>query len=141
MTATRRFRLIEHTADMGIEAWGDSLPDVFAAMALGLKDLMLGDSPTSRSLQIDISLQAENDAELLVVWLNEIIYRFETMDLVPDTLHIERVENGRLQATIHGERFDPGRHLIERQAKAATYHQLLLEESTAGWHARIYIDL
>jgi SHS2 domain-containing protein len=135
------FRLLEHTADMGIEAWAVSLEDVFVQTARGLRSLMIGDCPTGRDLQHKVRLEAGDNTELLVTWLNEIIYRFDTMNLVPDSFQIDRVGGGGLQATIHGEVYDPGKHRIERQAKAATYHRLLLEKCSTGWHARVYIDL
>ncbi len=141
MTGATGFRLLEHTADMGIEAWASSLEGVFNETARGLRALIVGDSPTRGTLQHRVTLAGGDDAELLVAWLNEIIYHFDTTNLVPDSFQIDRIEKGCLQATIRGEKFNPEKHMIERQAKAATYHQLLLEKSAGGWHTRIYIDL
>ena len=136
-----RFRLLSHTADIGIEAWGSSRTVLFGEMARGLKNIIFGSSPIGSSLQRKVALKGDSDAELLVAWLNEIIFLFDTESLVPDSFKINQLDNGRLRATIHGEVFSPAKHTIERQAKAATYHQLALEKNAGGWHARVYVDL
>lgn len=135
------FRILDHTADIGIEAWGASREQVFIQAAEGLKQLMLGGSPVNRSQSYAVALDAEDSAELLVAWLNEIVYALEIRGLAPAAFRIAALDRKRLRAEIHGEQLDTTRHEVERQVKAATYHQLLMEEDTAGWHARIYLDL
>ena len=135
------YQLIEHTADMGIEAWADSAPMVLLQMALGIKTLMYGESPASAMLDTEIVLHADDPVELLVCWLNEIVYWSEKNNLVPAAFRIDRLNHATLRATVSGEPFDPQRHGVERQVKSVTYHQACLEELAQGWHARVYVDL
>lgn len=135
------YKLIEHTADMGIEAWADSAVAVLQEMAQGLKSLMFGDSPASAIRHTKLVLQAEEPVELLVCWLNEIVYWSEKDNLVPAAFRIELLNHAALRATVSGEPFDPLRHSVERQVKSVTYHQACLEERPEGWHARVYVDL
>lgn len=135
------YKLIEHTADMGIEAWADSAVMVLLDMAQGIKALMFGESPASAKLDTKIVLHAEDPAELLVCWLNEIVYWSEKDNLVPAAFRIDWLNHAALRATVSGEAFDPMRHSVERQVKSVTYHQACLEELTEGWHARVYVDL
>ncbi len=141
MSKESGFRLLEHTADMGIAARAPSLKDVFIESARGLRTLMLGNSPAESAQQQQVELHCDNEAELLVAWLNEIIYLFETKGLVPASFQIELIEQSHLKGVIEGEEFNPARHNVERQAKAATYHQLELSQTDHGWTARIFIDL
>ncbi len=135
------FRLLEHTADIGIEAWGPQLGDLFEQAALGLKSLLIGTSPVAEAQTSPVRLDADDPGELLVAWLNEIIFLFETQNLVPGSFRIEQVDRTGLQALVCNEAFAPDRHTVERQVKAATYHQLYLGKEADGWHARIYLDL
>jgi len=135
------YKLIEHTADMGIEAWADSAVTVFQEMAQGLKALMFGGSPASAKLDSEIALHAEDPVELMVCWLNEIVYWSEKDNLVPAAFHIDLLQHGSLRATVSGEPFDPMRHGVERQVKSVTDHQACLEDLPEGWHARVYVDL
>jgi len=135
------YRLLEHTADMGIEARADSCPEVLEEMARGLTMISFGDSPVSASIVTKIHLREENSVELMVAWLNEILYWCEQNNLVSAASRIDALEEGELWATLSGEPFDQKRHHVERQVKAITYYQACLEETSGVWHARVYVDL
>ena len=137
----RGYRLLEHTADMGIEARAANCPEVLVAMAEGLTTMIFGDSPASASQTFHLLVDDEDPVELLVAWLNEILYWCEHNDLVPASFRIDALEKGDLRATLSGEPFNPQRHHVERQVKAITYHQACLKETQAGWYARVYVDL
>jgi SHS2 domain-containing protein len=135
------YRLLEHTADMGIEARAESCPKVLEEMASGLMMILFGDSPVSASIVTKIHLREENSVELMVAWLNEILYWCEQNNFVSATTRIDALEEGELWATLSGEPFDQKRHHVERQVKAITYYQACLEETSGAWHAKVYVDL
>ncbi len=135
------YRLLEHTADMGIEARAESCPKVLEEMASGLMMILFGDSPVSASIVTKIHLREENSVELMVSWLNEILYWCEQNNLVSAASRIDALEEGELWATLSGEPFDQKRHHVERQVKAITYYQACLEETSGAWHAKVYVDL
>jgi SHS2 domain-containing protein len=135
------YRLLEHTADMGIEARAGSCTKVMEEMAKGLTMMLFGDSPASESVVKKVLLNAEEPVELLVAWLNEIVYWSEQDNLVPGSLRVDALTTEGLRGTFSGEPFNPQRHHVERQVKAVTYHQACLEETSDGWHAKVYVDL
>jgi SHS2 domain-containing protein len=135
------FHLLEHTADIGLEVTAPSCEALFVTAAQGLKALMFGASPAKGGLSRDVRVEAGDIAELLVVWLNEILVFSETAHAVPASFSIQEVRACSLTATIIAEPFDATRHTVERGAKAVTYHQLVVEERQGGWYARVYIDL
>ena len=143
LAVTRRsgFRLLAHTADIGLEATAPSRAELFVAAAEGLKVLVYGDSPAAAASRHPVQLAAGDGAELLVAWLNEILFLCEADRLVPASFEIVELTEQTLNAVIGGEPFDPARHVVDRTAKAVTYHRLLLEERGGGWYARVYIDL
>lgn len=103
--------------------------------------MIFGTSPVEMKFSRDISVQAEDPVELLVGWLNELVYRCEAEEMVPAGFRILSIDEHELHATVAGESFDPGRHVVERQVKSVTYHQACLEERAEGWYARVYVDL
>ena len=135
------YRLLEHTADMGIEACAESCPKVLEEMAKGLTMMLFGESPVSTSVITKVHLREENRVELMVAWLNEVLYWCEQNNLVPVTSRIDALEEGELWATLSGEPFDQKRHHVERQVKAITYYQACLEETSGVWNAKVYVDL
>lgn len=141
MRFENRVRLIEHTADMGIEAWGTNRKNVLAEMARGLTLLMFGTSHADAIISTEILVPKQEPENLLVCWLNEIVYWSERDNLVPATFQVDFNRDGDLLAKVSGEPFNPSRHNAERQVKAVTYHQACLNEDSYGWHAKVYVDL
>jgi len=136
-----RFRLLAHTADIGLEATAATCEELFIAAAEGFKAMVFGDTPVQPAVAQRIEVLADDLPALLVAWLNEILYLCETTGLVPERFRIEHLDERHLSATVMGETFDPTRHSVERMAKAVTYHKLTVEERVNGWYARVYIDL
>ena len=135
------FRLLAHTADMGIEATGNSRAEVFVAAAQGLKEMIFGDAPVTPRQSAPVSLASGDVGELLVAWLGEILYLFEVRGLVPAEFVIHEITENSLRGEVYGEPFDPKRHPVEREVKAITYHQLSVERDGQGWRAKVYVDL
>lgn len=140
-SVTAGFELLEHTADMGIMAHAETQAGVFIAMAQGLMALMFSASSVQAEVQVPVQVVAEDGVELLVAWLNEVLYHCETKRLVPADFRILALNEVALEAILFGEPFDPARHAVERQAKAVTYHQAQLQQTPEGWTARVYVDL
>ena len=141
MSKGARFRLLAHTADIGLEATAPSREELFVVAARGLRAMLFGISPAEETLRLEVHLEAGDSAELLVAWLNEILCLCEMTRLVPAEFEIIYLDEHCLRAVLTGEPFDPARHTVERTAKAVTYHRLVVEEKKTGWYARVYIDL
>jgi SHS2 domain-containing protein len=135
-----RYRQIEHTADLGLEIWGDSRSELFAQAACALREVIVADAPVSPRETQQIEVSGSDDAELLVAWLSELLFLFECRGFLPADCELVFGE-GFLRAQIKGEPFDPQRHPLEREVKAITHHQVLVEEKGGQWHARVYVDI
>lgn len=141
MTESAGFLLLEHTADMGIEAWAPTRIEIYIQAAEGLRSLIFGRIQSTAGSTQEVNLIADNEEELLVAWLNEIVYLCDVRNLVPTLFEIEELDNQRLRGTIHSEVYEDARHGMERQVKAVTYHKLVLTERGSGWYTRVYVDL
>lgn len=128
------YRLLEHPADVGIEAWGPTVESAYEAAAIGLTEVMVDRSKVQEREARHFSLAGRDDCDLLVRWLSELLYLFDAEGMVFGRFAVERVAAGRLEATAYGERFAPDRHEPRTAVKAVTYHQLAVE---AGPPARV----
>ena len=124
----KRFELIEHTADMGIRAYGKDMAELFINAAYGMASSMTDLEKVNPKESKDISLEAENREELLVSWLNEIIYLFASKNILFSKFEVSEINEKHLRAKIFGEKFDTTRHQIETEFKAATYHGLKISK-------------
>ena len=124
----KRFQLIEHTADVGLVAYGRNLAEAFANAAYGMFSIIANLSAVkeaeSRSLEIK-----EDDREcLLFEWLNSLIYLFDVEMILFKRFDIIELGSNRLKAICYGEKSDPSRHQLKTGVKSATYHMLKVDE-------------
>ncbi len=136
----KRFELVDHTADIGIVAYGADLKEVFANAAYALFSLMVDLDDVSESLRREASVTADNREDLLVEWLNELIYIFDVDNVLLKRFEITWLTDTGLRANCFGEKIDPQRHRIKMGVKAATYHMLQVEEGD-GWRAQVLLDI
>jgi SHS2 domain-containing protein len=120
----KRFELIEHTADMGLIAYGENLAEAFANAAFGMFSIIaeLDAVREVESRRVEIS---EDDMEgLLFEWLNSLLYYFDVEMLLFKRFDIMEFGEGRLVAECFGEKYDPSRHRLKTGVKSATYYML-----------------
>ena len=123
----RRFELIEHTADVGLIAYGETLAEAFANAAYGLFSIIaeLDAVRETASRRVEI---VEDDLEgLLFEWLNSLIYLFDVEMLLFKRFNIIELDGYGLKAICHGEKYDPSRHHLKTGVKSATYHMLKVD--------------
>jgi len=141
----KKFEIIDHTADIGLIAWGRSMEELFANAALGMfhiiADLRSFES-SKRDFESEVNLEAGDYEELLVNWLNELLYLFEVKKALLNHFAVESVGQYFVKAKVAGNRINPKEHRILRDVKACTYHQAKVEEVRPGlFRAQVYFDL
>jgi SHS2 domain-containing protein len=134
------FEFIDHTADIGLIAYGNSLAEVFANAAYGMFSLIADLEKIAEVLSHQVVAEAPDQEELLVAWLNELLYLFDAEGLIFSRFDITDLRQRYLRAMAYGEKVDPSRHNLKTQVKAATYHQLRLEKGD-NFKARIILDV
>lgn len=91
--------------------------------------------------QLELTIEAAGPQELLVDWLNELVFLFETQGFLTAACEVEITADRCLEARLHGETYNPSRHAIEAVIKAATHHGLSVQPIQDGWQAEVVIDL
>lgn len=138
---TGRFEFVDHTGDLGVRVFGESLPRLFEQAAEALT-FILTDPETIRIKESrTLLLEAKTDEELLVTWLNELVYLFDTEGLLFKGYDVLSIYDHRLEALAQGEIYTEERHPIKTTVKAATYHQLKIDHHEGVWTAQVIFDL
>jgi SHS2 domain-containing protein len=136
-----RFRILEHPADIGFEAFGSTREEVFANAARALFHLIVDLDSIEPRDDVLVEVEGSDPASLLVNWLSELLYLNDAEGWLFSEFEVERLDDRSLTARARGEKFDRTRHRAKLQVKAITYHQLELERTAEGWHARVYVDI
>ena len=135
------FTLLEHTADIGISAYGDNLEETMSWLAVGMFSLIVDPYTVATSESQQVSVVSRDRETLVVDWLNELLYQYEATGFLPKECRVTLgQEDTRLDALCRGESVDPAKHQILTIIKAATYHQLSVSHNRQ-WRANVILDI
>lgn len=137
----RPFRVLEHTADIGFEAFGATREGVFRNAARALIDLIVDLDTILPCEEVPVQVEGPDPPSLLVNWLSEILYLHDAHGWLFCDFELRHLHDRSLSALARGEKFDPARHQAKLLVKAITYHQLALEQTPEGWRAQVYVDI
>ena len=124
------FKLIEHTADVGLVAFGETLAEAYANAARGLFSIITDLEKVQEDEFRRVELREDDAEALLFEWLNSLIYLFEVESLLLKRFDIIEFGDDRLTAVCYGERYDAARHRLKTGVKSATYHMLEVDRET-----------
>jgi SHS2 domain-containing protein len=142
--AVQGFTFVDHTADVAARLQGATLDELFAAAAGALTAVLTVPENVEPVRSIAMTLQASGVELLLVDWVAELLYRFETEAFLVAAARprvSETEGRWRLEAEVSGEPRDPGRHPIKVLVKAVTYHGLQIERRDAGYETLLVFDV
>ena len=138
----RTFEYIDHTGDLGIRVRGETLQELFVNAAHALLDTIAVLDTINPVAQFQIDVEAESVAELMVAWLDELIFRHEVDEVFFKCVDIVELSQTRLSACAYGEPIDFTKHVVYTEIKSVTYHQLNVYQSADGeWTANVIFDL
>jgi len=134
------YDLRDHTADVAVEATGETLGEAFAAAADGMAAAMCEDRPDGGQ-EYSFVVTAESWEALLFDYLDELIYERDLRSVLP-------VDN-RAEVSAEGGTFElAGRYrgiplsaVHARDLKAVTYSEMVIEETDAGWRLYVVFDV
>ncbi|MBW1743871.1 MAG: archease [Deltaproteobacteria bacterium] len=136
-----KFEFIEHTADLGFKAYGAGIEELFVHAAEAFFETILSSESVEERIERSIEVEAGALDELMVSWLDEFLYLYDTEKLVFKRFQIKSIQQNRLRANAWGEIMDPARHEIKSGIKAVTYHQLYVKERDGFWEAQVILDI
>lgn len=133
------------TADIAFEATGRDLPELYAAAADAMMNVMIDnlDAIEPRETR-QIELSNDKIEMLLFDFLQELIYFKDAKRLllrVREARIVQKDEVYFLRAKVAGERLDDVRHHQRADVKAVTLHQFSVRECDGVWKARVLLDI
>jgi len=183
------YKVLEHTADIGIEAVGSDFIEALEKVTEGLSSIMVktkyvrkmpvfvlkifGFEPTDIKYQFseiddneelvteildleptevieiseirNICLEADDKESLVVKWLNEVLFYFDSESFVCKKAKIKKIEeydgNYKIQGLFFGKYFNPKLDTMLAHVKAVTYHQLSVITNEENVTIKVFFDI
>lgn len=135
-----KYVVIDHEADVGLEIYGNSIEELFINAAEGLFSLIVLTDLKNIEAQKGKRLNIDANGELLVLFLNELLYLWDTEGFIPKEFSI-KIEDGKLRGNVVGGLFDPVKYKIRQEVKAVTYHRFFMMKDEGRYTARIILDV
>jgi SHS2 domain-containing protein len=138
----KTYELIDHTADVGVRAYGKTLTEAFENVAKGMFDIITDKSEIENIGQFDLKLEAPNIEQLLVDWLSDLLYLHSAQNLVFGFFKIIDLDEKKntLHGRVFGEKLNVPKHKIGAEIKAVTYHMLEVKNKKP-YHVQVLFDI
>lgn len=137
----KKYKFINHTADVGIKVWGESLESLFENAAYSMFDILTELDKVKVKESLGVEIEGKRTDELLADWLRNLLYKFNGEGYLLREFNIEEISKKGLKAKVRGEKLDLSRHTLKTEIKAVTYHGLEVKKTSQGWEAQVIFDV
>jgi SHS2 domain-containing protein len=138
---SKTYKLIDHTADFGIQVYGSDSQALFTNAALALFDVITETDALRGDDSCTIRTSGADWSDLMINWLREILYLWNGKERLVKSIRILSLSENKISAKIYFDAYKPDRHTIKTEIKAVTYHQVQVKRSPSGWKARVIFDI
>ncbi len=138
------YEFFDHTGDIAVSLRGSTLAELFEAAAAAVTDSVTTIQSVEPKRPEEVEIDAPELDLLLVDFLSELLYRFDTRGWLSRYAELDLTEKDggwSLQGTLRGERLDPARHEVKLLIKAVTYHGLHVRRADGEWTAKVVFDI
>jgi SHS2 domain-containing protein len=133
--------IIDHTGDIGIRITAPSREKLFATAAKAMVQLILPSRGTGPTEQRHYQATGDDDEQLLVNWLSEINFYFQTEQFLPCEILTLEMKDNSLEAGVTGNVISLEHDSIHTDIKAVTYHRISVKETHDLWTAQVIFDI
>ena len=137
----KTYETFDHTADIGIRAFGRTVEEVFVHAAEALFEVLTDLDSIRGHLTREVEINGSDREDLFVRWLGELLYLCEGEGYLFREFSIFHLTPTSLKAGARGERFDPSRHEFKTEIKAVTYHQVEVAQKDGIWVGKVIFDI
>jgi len=137
----KRYEQLPHTADIAVRVYGKDLKELFTNAAFAMFDIIADLDGLKESVSVSMELEAASREELLVAWLDELLYNFYTKGIIFFKFDITFLDGKKLSAKARGRHVGENRNRLKTEIKAATYHDLNIRDADGHYSVDIVFDV
>ncbi len=133
----KRFDVADAPSGVGLTAYGRTLEELFAHLALGMFGVRADVTAVQPMATVPIFVHAEKLDELLVGWLRELVLAAARDGLVFMNCQVHQVAPTAVGGEAVGEAYDPERHVLLRDITSVTSPESAVRRDGELWAAQV----
>jgi len=137
----KSYRILDHTADIGIEVCGKTKKEALANTVEAMFDLLVDSYSVSAVQNKQLTIRGADIADTLINLLREALYMFHADAWLCKKCEILELNKQKIVAKVSGEPYNAKKHQLKMEIKAVTYHTLKIERVDKRWRARVIFDV
>ena len=141
MQPLKRYEQFSHTADIGVKVFGRTLKELFENAAFAMFDIIADLDGLKGEIIQEIELTAPNNEELLISWLDELLYNFYTKGVIFYEFKVEELTGDFLRARAFARAVSDNKNRLKTEIKAATYYNLKIIKRDDYYEVDIIFDV
>jgi SHS2 domain-containing protein len=130
-----------HPSDIGLTIYGDSLEHLFEHAAFAMFDNLCDLEQVKESRMVNVAAQGDDREELLVNFLNELLYLQGTKGWLFRRFEVQKLDDMVVKAHAWGEPYDMEKHELFHEIKSATYHDIHIRKENGNWRVDVVFDV
>ncbi|HSO17969.1 MAG TPA: archease [Desulfosarcina sp.] len=135
------YTLLDHTADLRLRISGSDPADLFKNAGLALFDMIVDPPSAPPEATIELAVDGEDYADLMVNYLRELLYLWTGSEKVVTLIDIDAISATAVSARVTVGGYRPDHHAVIHEIKAVTYHQIDVAGGPAGWQSTVVLDI
>ena len=135
----KKFKFLEHTADIKFQAFGKSLEEVFENSALALKEVIIEKKIVKEKTTKEIQVKGNDKEALLYRFLEEFLFLIEAENFIISKIKKIKIKDNKLTAEILGDKAN--NYKLNRHVKAITYNSMYVKQEKNFFIAQVVLDV
>ena len=137
----KKFKFLEHTADVKFQAFGNKIEKVFENSSLALKETICGKIKIKENKERIIKVKGKDFESLLYNFLEELLLFLDGENFFMTDVKKIKIDKKlfKLEAEIAGG--DAKNYSIHLDVKAVTYNEMFVKKIKDKWTAQVVLDV
>jgi SHS2 domain-containing protein len=136
----KKYRFLDHTADVKFQAFGATLEEVFTNAALATARLMCQEKVSAR-ISVRVHVEGRDLESLLYNFLEEFLVLFDSRNFLLARIEVVEIDNRELKLEVEAVGDRAGNYEIAMGIKAVTYSDMFVRWENNAWVAQVVLDV
>jgi SHS2 domain-containing protein len=135
-----QWKYLEHTADVKLHAYGNTLEECFTNAALAMFEVMTDVKKVKKKVRYTIEVYGNDIKSLLYKFLEELLFLLNTKQFLLSEVAELVIEGYRIKATVLGDRLSD-RYETHGEVKAVTYNEMEIHDEAKQKYVQVVLDI